>query len=69
MTATAKQIVTEIQSVLTRHNAALFFGPDFEGELWVDGSCAGHVTHGDDCELVEGTVCETVQRRTKKSRN
>lgn len=69
MTTNAQKVIAEIQNVLTRNNAALFFGPDYEGELWIDGFCAGHVTHGDNCELVEGSVCETAtssQHRERK---
>lgn len=54
----AQTIVAELQAVLTRHHAALFFGPDNEGEIYIEGNCAGHVTHGDNCELVEGSICE-----------
>lgn len=62
MNEKAKRIVSDLQAVLDRHGAALFFGPDNEAELWANGLCVGHVTHSDNCELVEGTICETEQQ-------
>jgi hypothetical protein len=54
----AAQVMEELQAVLTKHRAALFFGPDNEAELWIEGECAAHITHGDDCRLTYGSRCE-----------
>jgi hypothetical protein len=58
MTREAQLIMDELQSVLIKRGAALFFTDNYEAELWVDGECHAHITHDDDCKLVAGSVCQ-----------
>lgn len=44
------KLVKDLQQVLDRHKAAIFF-PELS-EVWINGNSAGLIDHDHDCQIV-----------------
>lgn len=57
VSAAGRKVMQELQDVLTRNRAALFFTDEYVAELWIEGHCHVHITQDEHCALIVESVC------------